>query len=433
MTPPPAKSRVANPLQVRQELNRHGLTKDLVCFDSFSHRIMLVRPIPRPGLKAPKSFEPREWQDTDDTALTEHLNSRGFVRISRGMVREVIDLEARAHAYHPIQDYLQGLQWDGVKRLSRFLVDYCGAAINGDTGDEKAAARQYVEAVTRCLFISAVARVFEPGCKNDHAVILEGGQGTLKSSLLRTLAVRDAWFSDSLPHNLGSRDARQHLMGVWIVELAEIAQFKKSEVEAVKDFLSCQTDRFRPPYGRSDIVAPRQCVLVGSTNSDVYFHDTTGNRRFWPVRITAIKLGDIRKIVNQLWAEAYDAWQGGEKWWLSSKIEKTAAMHQDDRLERDPWHDDIAMYVDSRVTGNQFTTADVLKLLDIPVARRERTHEMRVGAVLRLLGCTRRKQWNKESGKPRWVYQKGVPDIEEEAEEREENSGFKGGFNARRF
>ena len=292
--PDEKRSRAANPLGIRQELNRHALTKNLVLYDEFSQRIILNRPVPRPGLQMPKKFEPRPWEDTDAIALIEHLNSRGFKRVGREVLHDVILLEARTHGFHPVRDYLDALQWDGERRLDRFLLDYCGAVIDGATETEKAKHESYLRAVTRCFFISGVARIMEPGCKVDSTLILEGVQGTLKSSLLRALAVRDDWFSDSLPHDLASKDARQHLAGVWIVELSEIAQFRRSEVESVKDYLSCQIDRYRPPYARSDVAVPRQNIFVGTTNADVYLHDTTGNRRFWPVKITMIRLGEAQ-------------------------------------------------------------------------------------------------------------------------------------------
>ncbi len=296
-----SKSRIANALELRREIAGNALSKKLVQYDEFAQRIMLARPIPRPGLRQPKEFEPRPWVDSDDTALTEHLNARGFLRCGRTLVRDVVELEARSHPYHPVRDYLDGLVWDGTERLSQFLIEYCEAQCDGDE------TKLYVQQVTRCLFLSAVARIMQPGCKVDHMPILEGAQGTLKSSLLRTLAVRDEWFSDSLPHDLGSRDARQHLTGVWIVEMSEITQFRRSEVEAVKDFLSCQRDRYRPPYGRAEITVPRQAIFIGTTNSELYLHDPSGNRRFWPVRIANIQLDAIRPIVGQLWAEAVEA------------------------------------------------------------------------------------------------------------------------------
>ncbi len=400
----PSRSRIANPLSLRTELQHHAATKGLVGFDEFAQAVMMLRPIPRPRLRSPKCFEPRPWQDADDTALIEHLNHRGFPRVGRGLVRDVIELEARSNPFHPVQTYLQSLTWDGVKRLDQFLLDLCGAVIEGDSVEERRDHQRYLQAVTRCFFISAVARIMQPGCKVDSTLILEGSQGALKSSLLRAVAVRDEWFSDSLPHDLASKDARQHLAGVWIVELSEIAQFRRSEIESVKDYLSCQIDRFRPPYGRSDVAVPRQNIFVGSTNADIYLHDSTGNRRFWPVQVTTIRLVDVRPIVDQLWAEAFGAWRNKEKWWLADDVEKIAAEQQDGRLGQDPWFDDIVRFVNSRLPDEWITTADALKHLDIDVGRRDRGHEMRVGAMLRQLGCERKKRRDETTGKPRWSY-----------------------------
>ena len=158
-----SSSRVANPLGIRREINRHALTKNLVLYDEFSQRIILNRPVPRPGLKMPKTFESRPWEDTDAVALSEHLNSRGFKRVARDVLHDVLLLEARTHGFHPVRDYLEGLTWDGQKRLDRFLIDYCGAVVDGETDEEAARHQSYVFAVTRCFFISGVARIFSPG------------------------------------------------------------------------------------------------------------------------------------------------------------------------------------------------------------------------------------------------------------------------------
>src|SRR6185312_10113961 len=124
---------------------------------------------------------------------------------------------------------------------------YCSAVI------EDLEQRVYVEAVSRASLIGAVARIMQPGCKLDTMPVLEGSQGALKSSMLRILAVRDEWFSDSLPHDITTKDARQHLAGRWVIEMPEVAQFRRNEIESLKAFLSCQIDIYRPSYGRADI------------------------------------------------------------------------------------------------------------------------------------------------------------------------------------
>jgi hypothetical protein len=42
-------------------------------------------------------------------------------------VRDALVAEGLDHMFDPVQDYLDGLQWDGVLRLDRWLIDYCRA------------------------------------------------------------------------------------------------------------------------------------------------------------------------------------------------------------------------------------------------------------------------------------------------------------------
>ena len=146
--------------------------------------------------------------------------------------------------------------------------------------------RAYVTAVSRLFLIQAVARAKAPGCKADSVVILEGDQGTGKSTALRIL-FSEEYFGDQLPH-MTSKDASSYLRGKWGVELAELEFKKKTEVETIKAFISRQSDNYRPAYGRQDIVSARTCVFVGTTNRDDYLVDETGNRRFLPVKTGAI-------------------------------------------------------------------------------------------------------------------------------------------------
>jgi predicted P-loop ATPase len=225
-------------------------------------------------------------------------------------------------------------------------------------------------------------------------LVLEGDQGIRKSALLRKLAIRDEWFSDSLPHDLASKDARDHLAGVLIVELGEISQLKRSEVETIKSFLSCQRDRYRPSYGRLTIDWPRQNVFVATTNENGhYLRDTTGNRRFWPLKCGAIDVEGAELVIGQVWAEAAHLWWQGEQWWLKDDIELTAGQVQNGRMERDPWHDRIERMVTGAppdLSGYRWLkTEEALEALEVPLAQRNRAHEMRVATIFMQLGGKR--------------------------------------------
>jgi predicted P-loop ATPase len=123
----------------------------------------------------------------------------------------------------------------------------------------------YTRAVGPRFLISAVARIYEPGCQADHMLVLEGAQGLLRSTAFRILAVQDEWFTDRLSP-LATKDAAQETAGIWIVEVAELEAFTKSSSSSAKAFLTRRTDRYRPPYGKHTIRQPRQCIFVGTIN-----------------------------------------------------------------------------------------------------------------------------------------------------------------------
>ena len=160
-------------------------------FDSFALTAMALRP--PPWARTNSEWLQRAWSDRDDTLATEWLQRQG-IGVTDRVAAVAVQAAAQNHPYHPVRDYLAGLKWDGANRLESFAAAYLGAE---DTA--------YHAAVGRCLFLAAVARIMQPGCKADHIPILEGEQGTFKSSLLDALF--SPWFSDDLAE-LGSKDAR---------------------------------------------------------------------------------------------------------------------------------------------------------------------------------------------------------------------------------
>ena len=161
--------------------------------------------------------------------------------------------------------------------------------------------------------MSAVARIYRPGCKVDHVLVLEGPQGRQKSEALRMLAKNDSWFTDRLSH-VASKDAVLEIAGVLIVEIAEMDALTKATSSAQKSFLTRRRDRFLPPYGKHPINLPRQCVFAATINPTVggYLKDPTGARRFWPVACRGmIDRDGLEKVRDQLWAEAVHQFKAG--------------------------------------------------------------------------------------------------------------------------
>ena len=251
---------------------------------------------------------------------------------------------------------MTALAWDGRLRLRRWLADYLGAHDRGQPKDA------YVCEVGFRWLVSAIARVMEPGSQADYALVLEGPQGAGKTTALRILA-SERYFSDSLPHDLSSKDARDHLRGKWIVELPELAQFRKSEIETVKSFLSRREERYRPAYGRHEVTFRRQCVFAGSTNESEFLVDTTGNRRFWPIACGTIELDALAADRDQLLAEAVHAYRVGERWHPDCDLERLAAIETRQRMVTDPWHPIVERLVNELplVTLDELTPGTVLQ------------------------------------------------------------------------
>lgn len=208
-------------------------------------------------------------------------------------IDEAMILIATENGYDPVKDMLNVLPaWDGVKRLDTWLVDHFEA--KGD--------RDYLAQVFRKWMFAMVMRAFEPGAKFDWMPIFEGIQGVGKSSFGRKL-VGDKFFLDWLP-NLADKDSALSLQGMWSVEMGELSQFKKIELETIKGFMTRTIDKVRPPYGKRMLESPRRCVFFGTTNKETYLRDDTGNRRFKPVRVGRLDFDALDRDREQLFAEA---------------------------------------------------------------------------------------------------------------------------------
>ena len=280
------------------------------------------------------------WRDADDAQLISYVDTH-YGSFSQRNYDIAVAKVTDDRSYHPIREFISALpDWDSVPRVDTLLIDYLGA-------DDTA----YVRAVTRKTLCAAICRVLDPGCKFDSMLVLNGPQGVGKSTLIARLA--GEWFSDSL--NLSDtkdKTAAEKLQGYWILEIGELAGLKKAEVETLRSFLSRQNDIYRASFGKRATPHLRQCVFFGTTNAESgYLRDTTGNRRFWPVKTP----GGGKKYswqltaddIQQIWAETLTYVKRGEKLFLDASMEQLAKSEQREAMESDEREGLVREYLDT--------------------------------------------------------------------------------------
>jgi putative DNA primase/helicase len=308
-------------------------------YDAFSDQIKVLRAPPWAKGDAAKNWTHRVWSDGDRIELQAWLQTEGLPVNKAAVVQDSVIAVSQRCQFHPVRDYLTSIRskWDGEPRIKRWLIDYLGG-----TDDQ-----QYLEEIGEKFLIGAVARAMDPGCQMDTMLVLEGAQGLGKSTAVRALFRN--WTSD-VAHDMGNKDAAILIQGIWGAELSELTALARSQVEAVKAFISRRVDRYRPPYGRNAIDRPRQTVFIATTNECEYLQDTTGGRRFWPVDCEKIDSDAIVRDRDQLWAEAVSRYLRGEKWHLDRPAEALAYREQNHRRRVTPMEMDVLEYADRMIT-----------------------------------------------------------------------------------
>jgi hypothetical protein len=296
--------------------------------------------------------------------------------------------------FHPVVQYLRSLVWDQVPRVDAWVIESAGAADN-----------DYVRAVSGLVLLGAVKRVLQPGCKFDEMLVLESGtQGLDKSSALRALCPESDWFSDDLPLNLDAKEIIERTLGKWIIEASDLSGMSPRNVEHLKAMLSRQVDGpVRMAYGRLPVEAPRQFVIIGTTNSYEYLSDVTGNRRFWPVRINRFNKAWIIEHRDQLWAEAYARVMAGESIRLKEELYPIATLQQERRRSGDPWETVLEAALQARdptgIYHDQWRIANDELWEIVGVSRDRQTNEgsRRLSSAMQLLGYRRMTVTNRDN------------------------------------
>jgi putative DNA primase/helicase len=361
-------------------LMRDDRWQGVLGFDRFANQVIKRKPPPYDGGEA------GPWDDVDELRTIVWLAHHYAFNADKKTIMGAAVMCAHEHAFHPVREYFDKIEWDRKERLSSWLHEYLGAQAN-----------EYARAAGMKFLIGAVARVMRPGCKMDNVLILEGPQGRWKSSALRALA--GDWFGDT-PFTIGDKDAYLQIRGSLIYELAELDGFSRAESSRAKAFFASSHDTFVPKYVAYAIKVPRQCVFSGTVNHGTYLRDTTGNRRYWPVKIERADIEAIVRDRDQLWAEANHLYRDGRRWWVEEDERELFALEQELRYVGDAYEDDIRTWA---LEKSEFTMAHVLAdCLKLEKSKWTRAEQSRVGEVLATLGYEKRDRGSKMN--PRYVY-----------------------------
>jgi len=334
---------------------RHALSRldAVLSFDSFANK-----PLVKYGDRCVflgDAMRNRLWLDIDERF--------GFLP-TQALFDVVLQDTAHRNPFHPVRGYLASLKWDGVPRVDKWLATY-----------GKAADTDYVRAVSGLVLIAAVRRVMQPGCKFDEMLVLESSvQGLQKSTALRALCPKADWFSDDLPLHVDSKQIIERTCGKWIIEAADLSGKSKASVEQLKASLSRQVDGpVRLAYAHLPDEIPRQFIIIGTTNSLKYLKDSTGNRRFWPVRVEKFDVDGLTRDRDQLWAEVVQRERAGESIRLDESLYSKAQTQQDQRLLEDAWESPLSMLFEDNTKEYRITTDELWNTLDITIDRRNDT------------------------------------------------------------
>ncbi len=276
----------------------------IIAFNEFTNDVVKLRPTPWGTQAGP-------WTEVDELEMGAYITRvHGLPSMPRGTLEESVVMVAHRHAFHPVRAEFEALRgkWDGTPRLATWLRMVC---LEEDEWDDRDPLQRYLALVGKFMVMGIVARVLQPGCKYDYMPILEGAQGVGKSTLARVLGGN--YFADT-GLVLGDKDSYQNLQGISVYEWGELDNLTKAEITKVKSFISSMKDRFRASFDRRPKDYPRQCTFIGTTNEDHYLVDQTGNRRFWPIRVTRQVDNEwLRQNRDQLFAEALLCLEHGER------------------------------------------------------------------------------------------------------------------------
>jgi predicted P-loop ATPase len=315
----------------------------------------------------------RDLTDADLVAMRRVLERRGFSAVSGTLMSDAVLLVGADRSCDSAIEWLDGLTWDGVPRMAQMMTRGFGC----EDGP-------YAQSMGRYLMTAFAGRVSDGGCQADNVVILIGDQGTLKTSAVRALAPWEEAFGEI--HLVGKEeDILRQLRGVMVAEFAELIGLRSRDLESIKAFISRRVDTWIPKYRERKVHAARRCLFIGTTNEETFLVDSTGNRRFLPIRTGAVDLEWLRRWRDQLWAEGHATYLvEGVDW---AEVNAQAADAQEIHRVDDAWDGALDGYLARHPGG--VNIPEILSSADffgVDLGRTPRGAEMRIARLLRKRG-----------------------------------------------
>jgi predicted P-loop ATPase len=316
---------------------------------------------------------------------SEHMIVNGFL------------YKAKQHRYHPVRQYL-----DRLSNISPVSIDNLSRRYFGTTDP-------FYDLLVKKWLIGAVARIFEPGCQFDNALILQGEQWAGKSQFFKVLGGK--YFSDSFGSNFESTKSLMTLHCCWIQEWSEFDKVtSKQNFNAIKDFLTRQKDCFVPPYGRESIENPRMSVMGGSINPSAFLKDATGDRRFWVIPLAKgwiVPTDQLQAERDQIWAAAVQAYRAGESRYLDREQYESHKKINEQFRDSDIWLSTIENWLMDREIQRFSIERILLECLGFTLDKIDTKSRNRVRDCLISLGCTPvgSRRESEYDGKARRVWQ----------------------------